>query len=472
MKYLAILKDSLREALDSKVLYVLAGISGVLTLLLLSVSFRPVSAEEALRGATGQFLLVYADRGRSVVPQTFLVLYAVEDLQRLDDGTEPYTGEYRFTLKVTPLPGSEEEFPRAVAFWSQPLDLQGLAKLHRADPGRLPDRLMEAFVKGQLELFSNFQVESVQRAPAPAQGAAAVGLLGAPLGQGPLVAAAANAPGKALAAPKFTVRVRGPGSPRTWPHEPCLFFGAMPLPFLRSSLGRSVYWVEDGLVNGWGAWVAILIGVVITAFFIPNLLRKGSVDLLLAKPIHRSSLLLYKYLGGLTFILLASAVTVFGVWLALGVRTGIWAPGFLLTVFILTFFFAILYAVSTLFGVLTRSTVVAILMTCGVWFLLWLVGTIHTSLESLRGEPALAEAIPAWGFSTAKGAHAVLPRTTDLDLLTTRLLADPLLTRSEARRLKLERQPEVSWAESLGVSVAFIAVMLGLACWRFVRKDY
>ena len=28
------------------------------------------------------------------------------------------------------------------------------------------------------------------------------------------------------------------------------------------------------------------------------------------------------------------------------------------------------------------------------------------------------------------------------------------------------------WGESLAVSFAFIAVMLGLACWRFSVKDY
>jgi hypothetical protein len=29
-----------------------------------------------------------------------------------------------------------------------------------------------------------------------------------------------------------------------------------------------------------------------------------------------------------------------------------------------------------------------------------------------------------------------------------------------------------NWWESFGVSFAFIAVMLGLACWRFAVKDY
>ena len=43
----------------------------------------------------------------------------------------------------------------------------------------------------------------------------------------------------------------------------------------------------------------------------------------------------------------------------LGLRTGIWAPGVLIDIFGITFYFALLYAVSVLFGVLTRSPIVA-----------------------------------------------------------------------------------------------------------------
>ena len=50
---------------------------------------------------------------------------------------------------------------------------------------------------------------------------------------------------------------------------------------------------------------------------------------------------------------LNSAVAVGGIWLVLGLRSGIWSPGFLATILILTFFFAILYAVSAFFAVLT-----------------------------------------------------------------------------------------------------------------------
>src|SRR5204863_726439 len=117
-----------------------------------------------------------------------------------------------------------------------------------------------------------------------------------------------------------------------------------------------------------GSLVTLLASIIITSFFIPNMLRKGTVDLLIVKPIHRWVLLVYKYVGGLTFVLLNTAVALGGIWLALGLRSGIWANTFLLMIFVYTFFFAILYAVSTLVAVMTRSAIATILLTCAAWF--------------------------------------------------------------------------------------------------------
>ena len=46
MKYLALLKDSLLEAIDAKVFYVTIGLSLVLTLIVGSISFKPMPADE------------------------------------------------------------------------------------------------------------------------------------------------------------------------------------------------------------------------------------------------------------------------------------------------------------------------------------------------------------------------------------------------------------------------------------------
>src|SRR5262249_34411020 len=152
----------------------------------------------------------------------------------------------------------------------------------------------------------------------------------------------------------YRVKVHGtPHLHRIWAAEPIILFGAIPNGGFSAPLAYQIY-VLAAFVLKPGAFIALLTGVVITSFFIPNMLRKGTVDFLLVKPIHRWVLLLYKYIGGLTFIFLCTAYTIGGIWLVLGIRTGLWANGSLLWILTLPFFFAILYAISSFIAVLTR----------------------------------------------------------------------------------------------------------------------
>ena len=104
-----------------------------------------------------------------------------------------------------------------------------------------------------------------------------------------------------------------PETVRIWPHALTVGYGALTIP-AEVGVGVVVYTIEDFLVAGLGAGVAMLLSTIITAFFIPNMLRKGTVDLLISKPIHRWALLLSKYVGGLTFMFFISLAT----WLASG----------------------------------------------------------------------------------------------------------------------------------------------------------
>ena len=68
------------------------------------------------------------------------------------------------------------------------------------------------------------------------------------------------------------------------------------------------------------------------------MLMKGTVDMLLVKPIHRWVLLTYKYVGGLTFVFLNTAYAIVGIWLVVGLKSGVWPTGSLLLILTLTFF--------------------------------------------------------------------------------------------------------------------------------------
>src|SRR5205814_8418581 len=87
----------------------------------------------------------------------------------------------------------------------------------------------------------------------------------------------------------------------------------------------------------------------------------------------------------LTIINTAIAIVV--VLLTLSLRSVIWAPGFLMSIPVITFSFAILYALSTLFGVLTRSPITAILLTVLFWFFLFLLGGLHSLFETEATAP-------------------------------------------------------------------------------------
>src|SRR5207244_4002853 len=186
---------------------------------------------------------------------------------------------------------------------------------------------------------------------------------------------------------------------------------------------------------------------------------------------------LYKYVGGLSFIFLNTSVTILGVWAALGIRSGVWANGFLLTIFVLTFFFAILYSVSTLFGVLTGNALVAIVMTCLVWVIFFAAGFAYLlpdyfrMVEDLQKAPAEERISDSPWWKVVKGIHYVLPRVKDLDYLNSRLLFRDLLMTDEVDDVDL-KEAKFSWRESLTVDGVFVAVMLGLACLRFATKDY
>jgi ABC-type transport system involved in multi-copper enzyme maturation permease subunit len=425
MKFLAILKDSLREAVDTKVFYVTLGLSAFLILLVASVSFRPITVEDQANQIARSlgFFRQFARGGQ--IPEL-----KIDHFEHTGPDSEPWKGKFRFDL---------------VLHFVEKLGGNGGGGAR----GAFNKEQLHGMLKGTFYRFKKVEMDEPETID-PQTISYAVRIEDSKIDQA-----------------------------RDWEYEPSILF-AIPLPFFPTSLSGAVYWIEDRIVNRIGAWIGILAGVVITAFFIPNMLRKGTIDLLLAKPVRRWTLLLFKYVGGLSFVFLNAAFVVGGIWLVLGLRSGIWAPDFLLSIFVITFFFAILYSVSTLFSVLTRSPIVAILMTVLVWAVLFFIGLVHQFVDPiLQAEKnrdisvATSEPITGkWWVLTIQGAHFVLPRTNDLDVLTTNLLSHSLLSEAERKKRELDRTPSLTWGESLTVSGIFVAVLLGLSCWRFTVKDY
>ncbi|HEX4606760.1 MAG TPA: ABC transporter permease subunit [Urbifossiella sp.] len=490
-QFVAILKDSFREAVDGFVIYLMLGLSVLLIVLVASISYVPASATAALPQLLegkpwdpSRFQVIFPDRGKSTSPTGVpaRIDYRPADIQDTTNGA-------KFVLRIRPhrddrprkmdMPGDKAEvkepaeddpaddpkgpdgFRWAVLAWTKPagekVNNPFAEKARKANPNKaqleivtppaateadlkaVSDDDMAAFLKYQFATFAGTDGVTITRRA-----------------------------GAAEPRYEFDVQINGISGARGWPHEISVLFGAFP-PMKGFSLGQALSFIEDQLVNGIGSAVALMISVVITAFFIPNLLRKGSVDLLISKPIGRVQLLVYKYVGGLTFIFLIACVAVGGVWLVTGVRSGSWDPSFLLVIPVLTFTFAILYAVSVVVAVFTRSAIAAILVTLGFMLFLYIFGQVKAFFD-MNKVLAIAD-LPDWSYTLVDVLNNVLPRYKDLDRLTSRLVADSTRTLGDARLQGLLIDYP-SWGGTIGVSLGFIALMLALASWRFVKRDY
>jgi ABC-type transport system involved in multi-copper enzyme maturation permease subunit len=253
-----------------------------------------------------------------------------------------------------------------------------------------------------------------------------------------------------------------------------LIFGGLPLGD-GNRPGKVVYGIEKYLVCSFGASAIMLLSCIITAFYIPNMLRKGTIDFLLVKPVSRFTLLFYKYIGGLTFMFLNTLVLIGGLWVVIGLRSSIWEPGFLLMIFVLTYQFALFYALSTLGAVLTRSPIVSILICVVLWAVLFGMSWAYWGVNLVRPTAASGGEgiLPTWVISAVDGAHVALPHYGDLDELGSKMLYQDLLDPSQAEKQKLDKEYEhYNWVETVGVTSAYIVIMLGLAYWRFATKDY
>lgn len=126
-------------------------------------------------------------------------------------------------------------------------------------------------------------------------------------------------------------------------------------------------------IKFWLAWLASILALISTAGIIPDFVSGGSVELSLSKPIGRLRLFLTKYATGLLFATLQVAVFSLAAFILIGVRGKSWEPGLFLAVPIVVCFFSYLYALCALVGLVTRSTIAALLTTLLFWFLLFAV---------------------------------------------------------------------------------------------------
>ncbi|MCK6446525.1 MAG: ABC transporter permease [Planctomycetes bacterium] len=198
----------------------------------------------------------------------------------------------------------------------------------------------------------------------------------------------------------------------------------------------------------------ILFGIAATAFFVPRMLEKGAADVVFSKPVSRFALLLTRYFAGLVFAAVLATVMIGGMHLGFLLVSGWSDPGFLWSIPILIYVFAVVHAVSCLVGVFTRSSVAAMLVTLVFYAFNGCVQNAWQATEATRNDPeTLAEETEeireeAGGafletlFVTLDVAHYVLPKTTEADFI------------ARSTRQKLERRGFEFWDQETGFYIA------------------
>lgn len=142
-----------------------------------------------------------------------------------------------------------------------------------------------------------------------------------------------------------------------------------PMPLARTFY--KAYLLKLALVTIWLTWAAVILALVSTASIFPDFIASGSIDLYLSRPISRVRLFLTKYLAALLFVILQATIFSVCAYFVVGLRIGEWKPSLFLAIPLITVFYSYLFAVCVLLGMLTRSSIAALLLTILVWFVVF-----------------------------------------------------------------------------------------------------
>lgn len=259
----------------------------------------------------------------------------------------------------------------------------------------------------------------------------------------------------------------------------------------------------------WLGFVAVILALMTSCSVFPELMKEGSIETVVSKPVSRWQIFFVKYLGMLGFMALPLTLFCIIVFLAVGVRTEVWKPEIFWAIPLLTFVFSILYSFAVFIGVWTRSTLFALLATMLFGGMTWLVhfsemifyesvigaansGQVadwETGQVEMLGEAQEPNQGWAQGYETFRRVTWILPKPRKTTLLLKRLLVfdeelGPLagislmgilsgapeqgLSREASEKAELR----MSLTEILLPSALFQVVMLGMGGWIFVRRDF
>ncbi len=220
-----------------------------------------------------------------------------------------------------------------------------------------------------------------------------------------------------------------------------------------NSLREAVLTFQSYIVAGIPMFMLVSSMLIITSSFIPDMLKKGHIDLLLSKPISRTKIIIGHFIAATLIVLVAFTFLMGAIWILVSAKTGFWNPSFLYSILWFTLIFSVLYSAVMLIGVLSRSTILSIIINMLLFFplsfLLYLANTYFQSDEKSIVFGPVAE-------SLLKFFYQIFPKPWDMQDMTVAFVTQNAVA---------NYMPLIS-------SLLFMMIMLIISIWYFNKKDY
>jgi ABC-2 type transport system permease protein len=218
-------------------------------------------------------------------------------------------------------------------------------------------------------------------------------------------------------------------------------------PKAKEEAGRMIVANLQAILAALANTAVIFLSIFATGSIIPNTMEKGTIDLLLSKPVSRTELLLGKMTGSVLIVLFNVAYFLVGMWLITSLKSGYWNPGFLLSIITITYSFFILYTFMMVIGVASRSTALSLIL---VYVYVFVVDKIIHAREQI------AQALGNDTVGTVLDVfYYILPKPTAVENITGQIILGK----------------SFEW-EPIWSSAIFAAVMIVFSLYLFKKKEF
>ena len=192
----------------------------------------------------------------------------------------------------------------------------------------------------------------------------------------------------------------------------------------------------------------LFISIFSVSNFIPQMTEKGSIDLLISKPVSRAQIILGKFSGGTAMVLVNISYLIIGIWILVGLKFNDWDTSFLLTIFSITFAFALLYSLIILIGIITKSSVFSMVISYVIFFIASPILSKRESIITFINNNVVKYVMEI--------LYYIIPQTSELSTITSDIASG--------------NSPESF--EPLIISSLLLVLILSTSIFIFSKKDY